>query len=104
MRGQKIAILSCLYWCAAAWESKEAFLKYIKKEDTKGRQICKYIQVLHCFCGTCADGWCVRVTTSTMVCVPWQNVLCLLPATAQPRMCSMWILLLAIRYNRDPGW
>jgi hypothetical protein len=28
----------------AAWESKEAFLKYIKKEDTKGRQIRKYIQ------------------------------------------------------------
>jgi hypothetical protein len=28
----------------AAWESKEAFLKYIKKEDTKRRQICKYIQ------------------------------------------------------------
>jgi hypothetical protein len=37
-------------WCAAAWESKEAFIKYIKKEDTKGRQICKYIQVLHSAC------------------------------------------------------
>jgi hypothetical protein len=29
-----------------AWESKEAFIKYIKKEDTKGREALKYIQVI----------------------------------------------------------
>lgn len=63
---QKTAILSCVHGCAAAWESKEAFLKYIKKEDTKGRQICKYIQVLHSYiqsadCTTC-------VATVSMVC------------------------------------
>lgn len=28
---------------AAAWESKPAFLQYIKKEGTAGRKVCDYI-------------------------------------------------------------
>ena len=54
--------------CPAAWESKEAFLKYIKKEDTKGRQICKYIQAsAKCFLGGVASA-CVR-KLAPMMCI-----------------------------------